>query len=525
MNTRFILAAYVLIVAAIALPVISLHTLPFTDLPIHLAEATILKYAADPTCPLSQSYSASRLSWFQPSIGHAVFCSWFASVESANRILYVTYCFAIPLSMLSITRMCAGNWAVAFMSVLTVWNYSALWGFTGFTLGIPLVLLSVSQQLHCFTNRAWVHVVFLGLLFILLYWMHALLFLFALCTFITIALFTAVTTSAPTRQMLGRSLLAPLPATGLLAIWVCKGSEFSGGGTVAFLKSYYLHAFVPSVWHRMIEFVTADWQAIAYGIYGKTIALLVSMVVVIPVVVCLCRFPYRIVSLTASRTATLGFVGAAFVCFALLPPGLPGQPYLYQRFSVFCYLAVICVLSWALPVVWPRFQYKMVILLAIAGYAALWGHYFWSFRTVDDDFETFSRTAPDTKRQMVGYLICEPKFRGRAVLIHYNNYEIIWNRNPTPTCVGNFRFGMISQVRPLPQYYEWITYMPSGISTIVDMYSVCKYLAVQGKHPYDVIKQRADFIRVHEIGTWCLFKKVETADQASEVRVRKLGKP
>jgi len=152
MKNIFILAILGLVGVAIVFPVISLHTLPFTDLPNHLAEATILKYSANPRSPLAQFYSASRLSLIQPSIGHAVFCSWFPSVEIGNRVLYVAYCIAIPIIMLTIARQCEGNRILAFLSVLMIWNFSALWGFSGFTIGIPLVLLSLTLHVRCIIN-------------------------------------------------------------------------------------------------------------------------------------------------------------------------------------------------------------------------------------------------------------------------------------------------------------------------------------------------------------------------------------
>jgi hypothetical protein len=280
------------------------------------------------------------------------------------------------------------------------------------------------------------------------------------------------------------------------------------------------------MWDRFTGFITNDWQAIACGNTGKGIAVFFAMVVLVPSVVCLCRIPHHNVPMTTARKATIAFLVSALACFVLLPNGLPEQNYLYQRFSVFCYLALISVLSWALPVYWPKILSKILILLVVAGYVALWGHYFWGFRTVDRDFVTFHRTMPDTRQEFIGYLICDPEIRGRAALIHYNDYDIIWDRRPTLTRVGNYRFGMITQRLSLPRYREMVYHKPlTKIISVVDQYNECNYFVVQGKDASEIIKRRADLSPVHEHGTWYLFKRHETANQVPEDTARKLADP
>ena len=340
-----------------------------------------------------------------------------------------------------------------------------------------------------------------------------------------IELLSFAVTSPSVGRMFDR-LTALLPSMGLLAIWVWTGPEFDEGGSVAFLKDYYLHDYLLTLWDRIIVFVTADWQAFESGNYWKVIDVLFALALLIPAVVCLSRLTYQRIHLTMARAATLGFTYAAFVCFALMPYYVPGQYFLYERFSVFCYLGIISILTWALPVLCPRLRCTMIVLMAITLYAAIWGHYFGSFRILDNDFTRFCRTAPDLKGQIVAYMIDEPEFRGRPALIHYNNYRIIWDRRPTPTKLVGYRFGMISQLRPMPDYYEWIYYeLLTGLPSCVDHYRVCNYLVVQGKRPYYVINRRSDFVCLHKVGTWRLFKRVDTANRKSKVKVRKLAEP
>ncbi|MCG6534590.1 MAG: hypothetical protein L7F78_07870, partial [Syntrophales bacterium LBB04] len=195
--------------------------------------------------------------------------------------------------------------------------------------------------------------------------------------------------SGTARQMLGRSILSMLPAAGLLALWVLKGAEFRSGDTAAFLWDYYLHSYIHKVPSRFFPFIFDNWQGIAYGQTGRTISLFFAMALLSPAVVCFCRLPHQKLTLTTARMSTFAFLGASLFCFAVLPDGLPGQPFLYQRFSVFGYLAIISVLSWALPNRWSPVKTHIIIFLLLIGYVALWGHYFVSFRSVDQEFVRF----------------------------------------------------------------------------------------------------------------------------------------
>jgi hypothetical protein len=527
MKRKFAWVAHLILALAIVLPIVSLHTLPFTDLPIHLAEATILKYRDNPTSPLSHSFSASRLSWFQPAIGTAVFCSWFSSVETGNLALYVAYCFAIPFSMLYITRMCGGNLVVSLLSILTIWNYNALWGFTGFTLGIPLVLLSVSQGIQCITSRSWAHPVVLGVLFVFIYWMHVLLFMFAMFVFILITLMALISNKSDNaRQILGRSISSMIPAAGLLVLWILKGSEFKSGDTATFLWDYYLNSYIHKVSSRFLPFIFDNWQDIAYGKTGRAISIFFAMALITPAVICLCRLLRQKLPLTTARMSTLAFLGASIFCFVALPDGLPGQPFLYQRFSVFCYLAIISVLSWTFPNHYSTVKTHMMIFLLIIGYVVLWGHYFASFRSADQEFVRFHQNMPNTGDHPIGYLICDPGIRGRPALVHYNNYDIIWSHKPTLTSVGRYRFGMIEQVPSIPVYIEYLHKKWLKIILLtIDKYKECNYLVVQGKDAIEFVKHCNDLSPVYEYGQWCLFKRHDVANRLPENMARKLTDP
>ena len=68
--------------------IIRLDVYPFTDLPNHLAEATIYKYINEPGTEFSNYYQ-SQVDIFKPNTLHILFCSLFGNIELGNKIFYM----------------------------------------------------------------------------------------------------------------------------------------------------------------------------------------------------------------------------------------------------------------------------------------------------------------------------------------------------------------------------------------------------------------------------------------------------
>lgn len=73
-TTRSVRIALLVFVLIHALILFSMRLLPFVDLPNHLAEATVFKYA-DSSNLIGQYYKA--VPGFYPNTFHTVFCSFF----------------------------------------------------------------------------------------------------------------------------------------------------------------------------------------------------------------------------------------------------------------------------------------------------------------------------------------------------------------------------------------------------------------------------------------------------------------
>ncbi len=116
---------------------------PFTDLPNHLAAATISRYYDDPSNRFAEFYALDR--FLKPNVFHQSFCGLplFPSVEAANRAFLCLYVLLLPLSVLLVIKRMGGNRWFAFLSFLLLYNYNASWGFVGFIFALPLVLISL----------------------------------------------------------------------------------------------------------------------------------------------------------------------------------------------------------------------------------------------------------------------------------------------------------------------------------------------------------------------------------------------
>jgi len=211
---------------------------------------------------------------------------------------------------------------------------------------------------------------------------------------------------------------------------------------------------------------------------------------------------------------TLVFSLAALLCYAVLPDSLPSQPFLYERYGVFVLLGLVSVVSWAMPVCWNRFAraFRTLVLCAALGYSLHWLAYCLEFRPVALEFARFFPRGKEFTRSLITALIDEPDFRGAPSLIHFNNYQIIWNGGVTPTCLVQYRFGIVGEgARKLPPHDEWLRShsSPSELAWRIYLYNSSDYLVVHGKRPYDALVKRSDYVLVRKSETWALFRHLK----------------
>jgi hypothetical protein len=501
--------AAALLALALLLPLCGLQTLPFVDLPLHLAEATALKHAADPASPLHASFQPVPHLWLQPGIAHAFLCSLFPSVEAGNRLLYALYALALPALMAVLGRRTGGAPAAAALAAVTVWNGNALWGFSGFTLGLPLVLATLLAHVRFLARPHPLGPVALGGLFLLLYGCHALLALFAGLSFALLETAAWLTRRSAARPALLRAL-ALAPALLLLALWAHSGEAFAEGGTLPFLRTYYTHEYLPTLRQRLVNICTFDWGTLAAGRWTPWLCLTATLALALPAGAgLLARLARRgRPPLTLPQLATLAFLLAAALCAAFLPDRLPEQWALYQRFSVFVLLGLIAVMAWSLPPLLPHRLLAAYAACAVAAYLALSAGFFRAYRTAERDLIAFFQTAPGLSARRVAFLIDEPLVGGHPVFMHAANYQIVWNRQPTPTKMGSYRFGFLRQTGRLPLTDEWLaTRDDDALRDQLLRWDTFDTFVTQGDRPARLLQTAPGMELRHRVGAWRLYQR------------------
>jgi hypothetical protein len=493
-----------------------LRTWPFVDLPNHLAEATVFKYRNQPSLPLGRYY-ASAVSLEKPNIAHIVLCSIFPSVEDGNRVLYGAYIVALPLLTLLIVRRLKGDVWVALLSQLLLWNFSVTWGFSGFTLAIPLVLLGHYVHLGSLTTptprRS---LALLSLIFPAIYWFHVLPLGLALFSFALIELWRyAKRRSLPSLLL---RLTPAIPVLVLMTVWIVTGGEFRNRSDGSFYADYYLHRYLASIPQRIGGLFARDNDAIYAERLGRIVATLLAAPIFLPLVLSLIRRHRGALEPDAGRAATLTFTLAALAAYAFLPNAIPDQNFLYQRFGVFVLLGCVMTLSvssQARRIVYPR----PWIVLAVTVHAAVWLRFFVGFGSIAQDFSACFPRDEGSRDDIIATIPFDVDYRGRPSLAHYANYQIIWNLGVAPTRVIEYRFGAIRAASArLPKFADFVAEdvrQRSSLPSIITQYASCDGLLVRGAIPAALLDHDPAYDRVQATSQWVFYRKRSVGGRAS----------
>ncbi len=162
----------------------------------------------------------------------------------------------------------------------------------------------------------------------------------------------------------------------------------------------------------------------------------------------------------------------------------------------------------ALPVFLRR-STSLAVVGLVAGYMLLTAHYFIAFRPLDRQFTRFFQSALAGHQKPVAFIIDDPYYKTLPVFIHYNNYQIIWNQGPTPTCITRYRFGVIRPTEtPLPGYCEWTSrFGQKRLFETIERYRNLETLVTQGHRPRTLLRRRADYTLEKKTGSWALFSQ------------------
>jgi hypothetical protein len=496
---------HLILAGLLALPafwVVRLEVFPFTDLPNHLAAATIYRHLDDPATQFAEYY-ASDVSLLKPNIAHILFCSAFPSVEAGNRVWLLLMLATLGVSMTLLFRVTKANPALLPLTVLLVFNANLSWGFIGFAFAVPLLIGLAVAVLLLLRRPSFGTGTAVSLLLILLFYAHVFALLFGL-------LFALLATLFGTRGRLLRGLgvvaMAALPAAILFCGWIVSGEEFRGDPTIDYLIGYYRWQYAGSLLARAGLLLTRDNVALVSDQSAVPLTGMFSFALVSGLGLLLkSDNRVRFWNTDGSRVV-FAFLGAACLCFAGLPNAMPGVVPVYARFSVLVTAGAMMVTALALPS--GRRMTTLVLASVVAGiYIVVWHFYFSDFERTSRDFSREFLARAGGSSTVVAAVIRDPEFRGLRPLVHYNNYHTIWNLGITPTKMAEYRFGAIRLKpgwRPLPEYQEWIS-PDARLGDLLSRYSGAKFILYHG--PREDFERVAGegFAEVARSGSWALY--------------------
>jgi hypothetical protein len=473
--------------------------LPFIDLPNHLAEATIYKYAGKPGNVLAQYYQPTP--WFFPNSFHTVFCSLFPDVEIGNKIFHILCLIGLQAAVFLAIKELGGNLWYGLLGTLFTYNYNLSYGFVGFAISIPIIIVLFYTVLLDFRLDTLVLKIIISLLLLLLFLMHAQNALFGLLLY---GLLTIYNYRKSFRKMFLRILTVPLPFLVLMFTWWFTRSTSQEESTAAYLFDYYSSDYFSGFLIRFRIVVQDNFQ-LQQGAAGIIIAALLFACIFIPLIWFRVwkNKDYSFYS-SNKHVYVLIFFITALGCYLLLPDKLPGQTPLFQRFSTIVILSFIIWASLFLRGI-QSVRLTSFIVVAMVIYSFLWIEYLHTFNRINQSFSKNFFQQVDNRARLAG-LIYDNKYRGRKVYIHFPNYFIVWNQGIAASKIIDYRFGVVRRVASelqLPFYNELIG---DGYRKL-DQYSSLEYLLVRGTAPVTPDVNLAGFSRVKQSGSWQLYQR------------------
>ena len=463
-DKRLFTALFVGMIALHAALMLSARLYPFTDIPDHLAAATIVRHAGEPSNHFAQYYRVDT--FMKPNTFHLVFASLalFPSVELANRMYFALYVILLPLSVLAAIRKLGGNPWFALLSFLLVYNYSVSWGFAGFALAIPLVIFfSTSFVLDARGLTGSPRILGAAASLALLYFIHVLAAIFCLLLLVIDAvapvrgpagMHGAIPGRTRVARALGAVILAALPLLVLIVAWWRSESRgYAGAGIFSFLRGYYGSSYVHSITGRWSILILDNYHLFK-GSAGYWVAALFSLAILAPAAAL--SFRRRPEGGAAHSAAVLPLVLGAALCWILLPNEIPLQSVLYERFSVFVLLALVIYCGARARTALRKAGVAALVALCIIHYA-LWANYIFDFNRENAGFdEAFLR--PAASGETLAGLIYDYTYRGRPIYLHFPSYYIVWERSTATANFTDYRFGPVrrASVPGLPRYLEWV---------------------------------------------------------------------
>jgi hypothetical protein len=506
-GTRLFAVVFLLLTGLQLFLMATVRLYPFLDTPNHLAIATIYRYYGNAANQFARYYAIDT--FLKPNVFHLFFCGskLFPSVEFASRVFYCLYVMLFPLSILLVIKKIGGNQWFSLLSFLFLYNINVLYGFNGFIIAIPFVMFTFCTMLYHLENRTMLNGLILSALLVLIFFMHVLAALFALlivcgCSFV-----------AGRRSFSGvvKDCLPAAPLLILIAAWWWRDSlQYQGPSLAGFLLKYYTGEYFKTMYLRG-GFLIFDNFGLQEGIPGYAIALLFSLFAI--ALVALAVYPYNGIPKNAAKNGHVKTLSTFMICsaavFSLIPENLPGYSFLFERFSVFMFIALILLGS----VLYSKSLKKAVsgaICVMCFLHFLLWADYFREFNKENQIFNKEFFSAISNDKRLAG-LMYDFRFRGRSVYENFADYFVVWQQGITNTRVIDDRSFPIQRKmtkKILPPAIDW-----SGKYDSYDgSYSSMEYILVRGGLSPKAQHYMQGFNVARQAGPWALYERAGNSD-------------
>lgn len=475
---------------------------PFLDMPNHLALATIYRFYHEPANQFDQYYSLDVFP--KPNVFHLFFCGSkiFPTVEFGNKIFYCLYTLLFPLVTVLVIKKLGGNPWFSLLSFLLLYNSNVCYGLTGFTIAIPFVLLFFYFLLDYLEDEnRWTNLA-LMVLFVVLFFMHALAVIFALLVFFVCCL---CQNKASFIKALKKATVTIPVLILIITWWTYDTAEYSGQGLIDSLFEYYRNDYIKSLVLRG-GFLVHDNFRLYGGVLGYCIALLFSLFIIgltIYYTFLHRRSLKNKIKLSMFKTVCL-LALCSVACVLCMPSHLPGYSFLFERFSVLLLLSIIFIGS-----IFSAEKLHRTLIFSICFaclvHFVLWADCFSDFEKENSSFtkKFFSSIAEGKK--MAG-LIYDYRFRKTSVYDNFPDYYIAWQQGIATTRFiddRSFPVRRKASREVLPPYIGWV----GKYDNYDGRYQNMDYILVRGELSNEAKGYMGNFRIVKREGKWALYTK------------------
>jgi len=478
-----------------------MRLLPFIDLPQHLAYATIYKYIGESGNVFDQYFEFDSM-LLKFNTLHVLLTSldiW-GTVELGNKIFYVLYIILLPVSILLLIKKLDGNYWLAFLSFLFLYNFNVSWGFVVFMMAIPFSFLVLCFQHEYVTTHSLKSSIILCILLIIVYHLHLLI-----AFFITgLVLIQHIYYNRKSLTNILKRGLVYVPIILLVIYGTIILTSANGGlekTTGLKFLDYYKHEYWYSLKYRIGGFFFLDNFFLFKGIKGILIGFFFSLFTIVSI---LWPFKIKIRSLRSSEAKeNKVFAFSIFIYSLLVYLLVVNLGYTCFRFAILVTLSLIIGGSLLLPNKKLTLLQKIIPVVCLL-YFILWFDYFSGFQKENKKF-TPSFFEGMSKDKVLSGLIYEPMYRGKYIYLHFPDYYITWHHGIETSHIAygypNYRLMPKVNYEKLPRPLVWI----SKTKKYNGSYDKMDYLLIKGKYSLQDEKNiNKNFIRFRKRDDWIL---------------------